>query len=142
MEEQIREQMLLTPTANLASNGGSQPMAKRKAGGHGPTLTDQLEWELPTSLLPTPTRSDGMGGAGTTPKRKGGVNLRTAVTLLPTALASDMHNSRRSTARKDHWVSNPGTTPVDALWESTNRQSFGGKPSPVPPPSPLTNEDG
>ena len=35
--------LLLTPTAQLAVNGGSQPMDKRKAGGHGPTLADQIE---------------------------------------------------------------------------------------------------
>ncbi|GGR67477.1 hypothetical protein GCM10010252_01530 [Streptomyces aureoverticillatus] len=135
-----------TPTANLGSNGGTQHPAKRKAGGHGPTLADEIEHLLPTPkasdgakgspnqrhgdgsltlastaavlaaqttppataaegkhsavrktpdhgsapadgveyLLPTPTSSDGNGGAGTTPKRKGGMNLRTAVTRLPT----------------------------------------------------------
>lgn len=34
-------------------------------------------------LLPTPTASDGTGGPGTSPNRKGGMNLRTAVTTLP-----------------------------------------------------------
>ena len=37
------ETLPLTPTAQLAVNGGSQPMEKRKAGGHGPTLADQIE---------------------------------------------------------------------------------------------------
>lgn len=139
-----------TPTANLGSNGGSQHPDKRKAGGHGPNLADEVEHLLPTPrasdgakgspnqryrngsstlastaatllaarplggtqvqpqpappplagtgaapgrgvtaaedirhLLPTPTSSDAHGGAGTTPKRKGGMNLRTAVTRLP-----------------------------------------------------------
>ncbi|MFE6158780.1 hypothetical protein ACFQ7F_07660 [Streptomyces sp. NPDC056486] len=139
-----------TPTANLGVIGGSQHPAKRKAGGHGPTLADEVEHLLPTPtasdgakgspnqrhgngsltlastaatladpstatgaapvpqpvspspagtradtkhpltpaqqterLLPTPTSSDGRGGAGTTPKRKGGMNLRTVVTHLP-----------------------------------------------------------
>lgn len=44
----------------------------------GPTLTDAVR-----VLLPTPTASDGTGGAGTSPNRKGGLNLRTAVTTLP-----------------------------------------------------------
>jgi hypothetical protein len=146
---------LKTPTANLGSNGGSQHPDKRKAGGHGPSLADEIEHLLPTPtasdgakgspnqrhgsgsltvsstaaalaasstptgvattrqpaapqqankradgnhgptsvedverLLPTPTSSDGNGGAGTTPKRKGGMNLRTAVTHLPTGGAS------------------------------------------------------
>lgn len=146
------EPLLKTPTANLGSNGGTQHPAKRKAGGHGPTLADEIEHLLPTPtasdgakgspnqkhgdgsltpastaaalaasstptgaaakrhlatphetglhdlspdpvaeiehLLPTPTSSDGNGGAGTTPKRKGGMNLRTAVTRLPTGGAT------------------------------------------------------
>lgn len=44
--------LLKTPTANLASNGGTQHPEKRKAGGHGPTLADEVEW-----LLPTPSAS-------------------------------------------------------------------------------------
>ena len=42
--------LLKTPTSNLGTNGGSQHPDKRKAGGHGPTLADEVEW-----LLPTPT---------------------------------------------------------------------------------------
>lgn len=38
--------LLLTPTANLGSNGGTQPPDMRRKGGHGPTLADQVEWEL------------------------------------------------------------------------------------------------
>jgi len=41
---------LKTPTANLATNGGSQHPEKRKAGGHGPTLADEVEHLLPTPL--------------------------------------------------------------------------------------------
>ena len=41
---------LKTPTANLATNGGSQHPDKRKAGGHGPTLADEVEHLLPTPL--------------------------------------------------------------------------------------------
>ncbi|MGW5634828.1 DNA cytosine methyltransferase [Streptomyces sp. NPDC003832] len=40
-------------------------------------------------LLPTPAAADGTGGPGLSPKRKGGMNLRTAVTLLPTPAARD-----------------------------------------------------
>lgn len=43
--------LLVTPQANLAVNGGSQHPLKRRAGGHGPTLADQIEY------LPTPTAS-------------------------------------------------------------------------------------
>lgn len=41
------------------------------------------------ALLPSPTTADGSGGPGTSPKRMGGMNLRTAVQLLPTPLARD-----------------------------------------------------
>ena len=39
----LESSLLLTPTANLGSNGGSQPPEKRRAGGHGPTLADVIE---------------------------------------------------------------------------------------------------
>ncbi|WP_369375843.1 hypothetical protein AB1046_15090 [Promicromonospora sp. Populi] len=35
--------LLATPTAQLATNGGSQEPAKRRRGGHQPTLADQME---------------------------------------------------------------------------------------------------
>jgi DNA (cytosine-5)-methyltransferase 1 len=35
-----------------------------------------------SGLLPTPTRADGSGGPGTTPKREGGKNLRTVIAEL------------------------------------------------------------
>jgi len=47
-------ELLKTPTAQLAINGGSQHPDKRKAGGHGPTLADEVE-----HLLPTPRTTDG-----------------------------------------------------------------------------------
>jgi len=39
--------LLKTPTSQLAVNGGSQHPDKRKAGGHGPTLADEVEHLLP-----------------------------------------------------------------------------------------------
>lgn len=42
-----------TLTSQLAINGGSQHPDKRKAGGHGPTLADEVE-----HLLPTPAVND------------------------------------------------------------------------------------
>ncbi len=48
--------LLKTPTAQLAVNGGSQHPDKRTAGGHGPTLADQVE-----HLLPTPNATDRKG---------------------------------------------------------------------------------
>jgi hypothetical protein len=40
--------LLKTPTSQLAVNGGSQHPDKRKAGGHGPTLADEIEHLLQT----------------------------------------------------------------------------------------------
>lgn len=55
LTHQIGDLMLLkTPTAQLAVNGGSQHPGKRKAGGHGPTLADEVE-----HLLPTPRAQNG-----------------------------------------------------------------------------------
>jgi DNA (cytosine-5)-methyltransferase 1 len=39
--------LLKTPTAQLGVNGGPQHPAKRKAGGHGPTLEDEVVFLLP-----------------------------------------------------------------------------------------------
>ncbi len=83
--------LLKTPTAQLAVNGGSQHPDKRRAGGHGPTLADQLE-----HLLPTPQASGGRAGAEaeTGNARPSGakrsLKMATAVTqLLPTPRATD-----------------------------------------------------
>lgn len=46
--------LLRTPTAQLAINGGSQHPDKRKAGGHGPTLADEVEHLLPTPAACNP----------------------------------------------------------------------------------------
>lgn len=40
-------QLFRTPTAQLAVNGGSQHPDKRKRGGHGPTLADEVEHLIP-----------------------------------------------------------------------------------------------
>jgi hypothetical protein len=125
----IAVQLLKTPTAQLAVNGGSQHPDKRRAGGHGPTLADQVEHELlPTlvagdgdrasltyergnltllgALLPTPQAADGRRG---TEQEMGGLRpsgqkrsdgLATAVTLLPTPTAMDSHGARNATAKR------------------------------------------
>lgn len=88
--------LLKTPGAQLAVNGGSQPPDKRKQGGHGPTLADQVEHEL----LPTPRTADGMNstmGANrermtrnrSTGKRAWRGTIEEAVSLLPTPNATD-----------------------------------------------------
>lgn len=40
------EKLFKTPTANLGSNGSAQHPDKRKAGGHGPTLEDEVVFLL------------------------------------------------------------------------------------------------
>ena len=88
------EPLFRTPTAQLAVNGGSQHPDKRKDGGHGPTLADEIE-----HLLPTPEASDGTGGrvsavrGGFRPSgAKRSVSLATALAhdLLPTPAVNDM----------------------------------------------------
>lgn len=60
-------------------------------------------YELPTSEPPT--------------DETGSSSLR----LLPTPVVTDSYGSRRSTARTDEWVSNPGTSLTDAIWETQGR---------------------
>jgi DNA (cytosine-5)-methyltransferase 1 len=102
-------QLLKTPTAQLGVNGGSQHPDKRKAGGHGPTLADEIE-----HLLPTPRCADGLNEAMdvTAQRLAGGARCRgtieEAVALLPTPNATDGQGGIRAvpesrTSRgKDH----------------------------------------
>jgi hypothetical protein len=109
--------LLKTPTAQLAVNGGSQHPDKRRAGGHGPTLADQVEHLLPTpdathgrkttrtslllpgaveQLLPTPRATDGTKGGPGQRGSSGDLMLPSAVMeLLPTPMAAD--SEREST---------------------------------------------
>nr|WP_238937244.1 hypothetical protein [Streptomyces clavuligerus] len=74
-----------TPTSNIGTNGGSQHPAKRKAGGHGPNLADEVEW-----LLPTPKASDGVKGSPNQRHGNGDLTLPSAAArLLPTPRATD-----------------------------------------------------
>lgn len=41
--------LLKTPTSNLAFNGGARHPDERRAGGHGPTLDDEVVYLLPAS---------------------------------------------------------------------------------------------
>ncbi|MGW5925501.1 hypothetical protein ACWF2L_04525 [Streptomyces anulatus] len=81
--------LLKTPTANLAVNGGSQHPDKRKQGGHGPTLADEVE-----HLLPTPRASD----TGT-PGRRASEGFRPPLSqvvlpLFPTPTATPYGNNQ------------------------------------------------
>lgn len=81
--------LLKTPTAQLAVNGGSQHPDKRKDGGHGPTLADEVE-----HLLPTPRASDGEKGGPNQRGSSGDLMLPSAV-LFPTPVTSDREDARR-----------------------------------------------
>ena len=96
--------LLLTPTANLGSNGGSQPPEKRREGGHGPTLADVI---APRTLIPTPTASDWKGGYHQEGK---GMSLSQATKLLPTPVAQAPGNTAEAHLRKK-----PGRTQVTDL---------------------------
>jgi hypothetical protein len=82
-------QLLKTPTAQLAVNGGSQHPDKRREGGHGPTLADQVE-----HLLPTPDTTHGRKTTRTA------LLLPGAVELLPTPNASDWKGSGATQGRE------------------------------------------
>jgi hypothetical protein len=67
------------PRAGMTRNGTASQLSPLAP------LTDVIG----SGLWPTPTARDGMGGPGTSPKRLGGMNLRTAVMMWPTPRASD-----------------------------------------------------
>jgi DNA (cytosine-5)-methyltransferase 1 len=97
--------LLKTPTSQLATNGGSQHPDKRKAGGHGPTLADEVEWLLsPTreaSLLPTPTARDwrSAGLAESHHERTQAQPLSEIVHMLPTPQATSWGRFEGAIAR-------------------------------------------
>jgi hypothetical protein len=106
--------LLLTPTSQLATNGGSQPPDKRREGGHGPTLADQVETELAGQRrLPTVSARDwksgqsNLMGRGSRPLNEVIVN-EVAPRLLPTPQATDSQGGpralpeRRTSRGKDH----------------------------------------
>lgn len=115
--------LLKTPTAQLVVNGGSQHPDKRRAGGHGPTLADEIEHLLPTPtaarygynqgganpdgpkrygldsiehLLPTPRASDsrGVGVRAIEGRKTTGYDLQEALALLPTPTGSNSHGNK------------------------------------------------
>jgi hypothetical protein len=93
--------LLKTPTAQLAINGGSQHPDKRRAGGHGPTLADEVEFLLPTPTASNPNDGESLQSWEDRRQRnlaKGingngqGTPLGVAVRLLPTPRATDGTN--------------------------------------------------
>lgn len=76
LNEAVR--LLATPTSNLGTIGGSQHPAKRRAGGHTPNLSDQVE-----HLLPTPKASDGTKGSPNQAYGSGSATLPSAAASIP-----------------------------------------------------------
>ncbi|MDF2254349.1 hypothetical protein P2L57_00995 [Streptomyces ferralitis] len=104
--------LLKTPTSNLGTNGGSQHPNKRKQGGHGPSLADEVEW-----LLPTPKASDGIKGSPNQRHGNGDLTLPSAAALWSTPRTSDMgtpgHRANKS-ARL------PSSAVVLPLWDHSD----------------------
>lgn len=140
--------VLKTPTKQLADNGGRQDPAKRKAGGHGPTLDDEI-----TYFLPTPGAGDWKGSGATQgrardgkPRTPGDMDLPEAIALLPTLAARDSGSTPRSfLARKGKGrktVTSLAIIAENGLIPTGGRMSppsAGGKPSSAgPPPAQLT----
>jgi hypothetical protein len=85
------EALLKTPTAQLAVNSGSQHPDKRRAGGHGPTLADQVEHDLLPTPVTNPDRPQGVASGS-------GASLLDNLTgaLLPTPTAAAAHDGQDS----------------------------------------------
>ena len=125
LEGQI-DQLLKTPTAQLAVNGGSQHPDKRTAGGHGPTLADQIE-----HLLPTPRATDGEKGGPNQQGSSGDLMLPSAVQLLPTPDAS-MEGNRGGTRARS----------AEALASGKHQANLNDLPRLLPTPSAGNFNDG
>jgi len=118
--------LLKTPTSQLAVNGGSQHPDKRKEGGHGPTLADEVE-----HLLPTPVAQPSGNSPQVHLRKKPGRQqvtdlaiiaenglLSTGGQLLPTPTAMDSQASG-------------GNSPSNrTLTEATVRESLGARTNP------------
>jgi len=137
LTHQIADLVLLkTPTSQLAVNGGSQHPDKRKAGGHGPTLADEVE-----HLLPTPTVGMTQGGNRTRSGARSGELLLNGLAeaagegkLLRTPCAAEAEGGPRNQDR-------PGATM--RLSDQVREEAGPGLllPTPVAQPSGNTPQD-
>ncbi|MFC9331709.1 hypothetical protein [Kitasatospora sp. NPDC057015] len=82
--------LLLTPTSNLGSIGGSQHPDRRKEGGHGPNLSDLVE-----HLLPTPRATDGTKGGPNQRGSKGDLTMSSAAARLAPGSPSPSRAGKR-----------------------------------------------
>ena len=117
-----------TPTAQLGTNGGSQHPDKRRRGGHGPTLDDEVSHLLPT---PRTSESRGVGQRGLDPAYSKGHDLRTAIALLPTPRATDGVNGGPNQRGSKGDYALPGAavqllpTPTVQNWHGNERNGRG-----------------
>ncbi len=92
--------LLRTPNARDGEPRGTQPPEKRLAGGHQPSLADQVEHilmcghtlaehALHPELFPTPRAGDGEKGGPNQRGSSGDLMLPSAVTCLPTPTSRD-----------------------------------------------------
>ena len=112
LSDQVREEMedgnlrvFKTPTSQLAVNGGSQHPDNRRAGGHGPTLADEVEHLLPTPVTQPDT---GNGHAWNLGKEAQKIATRTGDPTPPP-----------STAGNPSWEDVPLPLPCSPTEEST-----------------------
>ena len=131
--------LLKTPTAQLAVNGGSQHPDKRRAGGHGPTLADQVEHTLtaPTSspaLLPTPAARDWKSGQSRIMDRNARPLNEVVEMLLPTPMTINRTSQRAQTGRPTSGPQRGGASYglEDVLLPTPNATDSQGGPRAVP----------
>lgn len=162
--------LLKTPTSQLAVNGGSQHPDKRKLGGHGPTLADEIEHLLPTPAAHEPGFTLAPVDKHGNPPEHGaqrwyhpetGRLLQKGVSqvianLLPTPQAHDAVKGKTSAQvaamrAKGHGVANLNELAENELaptGESTNPRSDAGNqlwedvPLPLPNPQDATADTG
>jgi hypothetical protein len=110
LTEWAADRLFRTPQANLGSNGGGQSARKRLAGGHSPSVEDQL-----MDLLPTPLTGEARHGSPNQHRSRGDTMLTGEVIRLaqgqhlgtaPTREAKLLSTPRASDGG---WDGEPGT---------------------------------
>lgn len=166
LSDQVREEhaagnlrVFKTPTSQLAVNGGSQHPDKRKAGGRGPTLADEVEHLLPTPTAMNPNEDEDLDQWQArrervkAEKKNGngfGMPLGIAVRTLPTPGAADgsggrvsaeMGGTRASGAKRSITLSTAVHHQITTRTGApTPRPSTGGSPSPAQPLPPWSED--
>jgi hypothetical protein len=108
LEAQV-DRLLKTPTSSLATNGGAQHSDKRKEGGHGPTLADEIE-----HLLPTPCARDHKG-TGPSEANRHSPSMAAIGHLLPTPETINARGGRRLDRDGTPYGDRTNPTLIDAV---------------------------